>query len=242
MKRIILAILTSLLLTACGEKAAEQNNNQVADSILYNGHVFSLSWGEPSAEGVPASDAPFDGAVWSPDGDAVAMKDGNIIAVGAMDEMKDYMGKNTHMIDANGGYVYPGFVDAHSHITGLVVDEKFIRVHGAANEDEAIDMIIEATKDRVLAPGEWIVGSGWDEGEWMNILPNEKRLTELFPDNPVLIGGETGFGYWGNKAALAADVPSANSRLVNDFSILISHDFLFTLAVNKRIASIGEFH
>lgn len=33
-------------------------------------------------------------------------------------------------------------------------------------------------------------------------------------------------------APIAADVLSANSRLVNDFSILISYDFLFPLAVN----------
>lgn len=202
MKRILLAILSGLFLTACGEQATDQSNEIVADSILHNGHVFSLAWGEPDVEGVPAGDAPFKDGVWSADGDAIAIKGGNIIAVGTVDELMAYKGQRTRMIDANGGYVYPGFVDSHSHITGLVPDEKFIRIHGAANEDEAIEMIIAATKDRDLSPGEWVIGGGWDEGEWMNILPNEKRLSELFPDNPVLIAGETGFGYWGNKAAL----------------------------------------
>lgn len=202
MKRILLAILSGLFLTACGEQADDQSNEIVADSIFHNGHVFSLAWGEPDVEGVPASDAPYKDGVWSADGDAIAIKDGNIIAVGTVDELMAYKGQRTRMIDAGGGYVYPGFVDSHSHITGLVPDEKFIRIHGAANEDEAIEMIIAATKDRDLSPGEWVIGGGWDEGEWMNILPNEKRLSELFPDNPVLIAGETGFGYWGNKAAL----------------------------------------
>ena len=184
----------------------EQNQvvSETADRIIHNGHVYSFSWGEPDGEGVPASDAPYQNGVWSSDGEAIAIKDGNILFVGANDDVMAFSGAGTELIDAGGGYVYPGFVDAHSHITGLVADEKFIRINGAANEDEAIEIIIAATKDRELAIGEWIIGGGWDEGEWMNILPNEKRLTELFPDNPVLMGGETGFGYWGNKKALEA--------------------------------------
>ncbi|MCC3862493.1 amidohydrolase [Pseudemcibacter aquimaris] len=202
MKKIS-SILMALLLVACAEEQPPQNQI-TADSILHNGKVYSFSWGDPDAEGVPASDAPYSNGTWSPDGEAIAIKDGNILAIGSMAEMSAYQGENTQMIDAKGGHVYPGFVDAHSHIRGLIANEKYVSITGAANEDEAIQMIIEATKDRELAPGEWILGGGWDEGEWMNILPTEKRLSELFPDNPVLMGGETGFGVWGNRAALVA--------------------------------------
>lgn len=201
-KSFIAVVLSVFVLSSCAEEPLPAT--EIADTILHNGKVFSFAWGEPGGEGVPATDAPFKDGVWSADGDAIAIKDGNVLFVGSFAEAESFKGENTQMIDTMGGYMYPGFVDAHSHITGLVADENFIRITGAANEDEAIAMIIEATKDRVLEPGEWVVGSGWDEGEWMNILPNEKRLTELFPNNPVLIGGETGFGYWGNKAALAA--------------------------------------
>ncbi|MDG1708152.1 MAG: amidohydrolase [Emcibacteraceae bacterium] len=202
MKSFVAVILSVFLLSSCAE--APEQTTEVADTILHNGKVYSFAWGEPDVEGVPANDAPYENGIWSADGDAIAIKDGNVLMVGSLADVEAHKGANTQMIDTNGGHMYPGFVDAHSHITGLVADEKFIRINGAANEDEAIAMIVEATRDRVLASGEWVIGGGWDEGEWMNILPNEKRLTELFPDNPVLIGGETGFGYWGNKAALAA--------------------------------------
>lgn len=203
--KILLGIVSAFFLTACDQ--AEETitaQTEIADTIIHNGNVYSFAWGEPDAEGNPASDAPISNGIWSPDGSAIAIKDGNIMLVGSRDEVMALSGDGTALIDAEGGYIYPGFVDAHSHIPGLVADEKWVSITGAANEDEAIEMIIEATKDRVLEPGEWVVGGGWDEGEWMNILPNEKRLTELFPDNPVLMGGETGFGYWGNKAALEA--------------------------------------
>ena len=141
---------------------------------------------------------------WSPDAEAIAIKDGNILLVGSRDEVMQLAGDSTELIDAGGGYVYPGFTDAHSHIRGLVSDRNYISLTGAADEAEAIERIVAATDGRVLQPGEWIVGGGWDEGEWMNQLPTERQLSELFPDNPVLMLGETGFGVWGNQAALEA--------------------------------------
>lgn len=207
--KFVFAAAALVFVSACGQsndnnQGEGSDNAQVADLILHNGNVFSLSWGEPDAEGVPASDAPVSNGVWSPDGDAVAIKDGNVLYVGSYDDVMAYNGEGTELVDANGGYVYPGFVDAHSHIRGLAPDREYVSITGAATEEEAIAMIMEAVKDRDLQPGEWIRGGGWDEGEWMNTLPTEKRLSELFPNNPVLMGGETGFGVWGNRAALEA--------------------------------------
>ncbi len=199
-----LTVFCAFFLMACSQSEDQPSAQTSADLIIHNANVYSFSWGEPDAEGTPASDAPFANGVWSPDGQAIAIKDGNILRVGANNEILTLAGASTELIDANGGYAFPGFVDAHSHITGLVSDDKYVSITGAVNEDEAIEMIIAATRDRALQPGEWIVGGGWDEGEWMNILPTEKRLSELFPHNPVLMGGETGFGVWGNKAALEA--------------------------------------
>lgn len=202
--KMALLVVAMLYSQSCSQSSDQNSQTQViADTIIQNGKVYSFSWAEPDGEGVPANDAPYSSGVWSPDGEAVGIKDGNILFVGSNEEVAAYRGEKTERIDASGGYVYPGFVDAHSHITGLVSDEKYISIASAANEDEAIEMIIAATKDRMLVPGEWVIGGGWNEGEWMNTLPTEKRLTELFPDNPVLMGGETGFGYWGNQQALA---------------------------------------
>lgn len=200
--KISFAWLVAIFCVGCAQ--GDDEVLSTADSIIHNGHVYSFSWGEPDGDGSPANDAPFADEKWHADGQAVVIKNGNILFVGPTEEAMAFKGDNTELIDASGGYIFPGFVDAHSHITGLVSDENYISLTGAASEDEAIERIIAATKDRVLKPGEWVIGGGWDEGEWMNTLPTEKRLTELFPNNPVLMGGETGFGYWGNKAALAA--------------------------------------
>ncbi|MGI9262793.1 MAG: amidohydrolase [Woeseiaceae bacterium] len=206
----VFPILISLVaVSACSQATDEEASataitQNVADVILHNGRIFSFSWGEPGADGVPAVDAPYTDGQWIPDGQAVAIKDGNVLLVGSDDQVMQLRGRDTELLDANGGYVYPGFVDAHSHIRGLVNDDEYISITGAANEADAIELIIAGTRDRILEPGQWILGGGWDEGEWMNQLPTEKRLSELFPNNPVMMSGETGFGVWGNRAALSA--------------------------------------
>jgi len=204
---VFLIFISLVAVGACGRPPENEGSalvvtHDVADAILHNGKVYSFSWGEPNAEGVPAADAPYADGQWTPDGAAIAIKDGDILMVGSYDQVMNFSGDGTELIDAKGGYVFPGFVDAHSHIRGLVSDREYISITGAANEEEAIERIVAATENRTLEPGEWILGGGWDEGEWMNHLPTEKRLSELFPNNPIMMTGETGFGVWGNRAAL----------------------------------------
>ncbi len=193
-----LLLMTVLMTLGCEHKAV----TDVADTILHNGKVYSLSWGEPDREGVPAPDAPYQEGKWSPDGEAVAIKDGNIILVGSQSEVMELKGENTELLDAKGGFIFPGFVDAHSHVHELGELVWGVDLTGAKDEAEAVERIVAYARDRNIPKGEWILGRGWDEGDWADNLPNEKKLTELFPDNPVFMNGATGFGVWGNKMAM----------------------------------------
>ena len=51
--------------------------------------------------------------VWA---DAVAIADGDIIHVGSTAAAQAYIGDSTHIIDAGGGMVLPGFIDTHLHV------------------------------------------------------------------------------------------------------------------------------
>ena len=67
------SIIALMAMTGCGSEPAP---GTAADLILTNANVYTLSWGEPDGEGVPAADAPFANGVWTPDAVAVALKDG----------------------------------------------------------------------------------------------------------------------------------------------------------------------
>ena len=65
-----------------------------ADKVFHNGHVYTMDSGLPWAE-------------------AVAVADGKVLAVGNFEEMDVIINDDTEVIDLNGRYLLPGFIDIH---------------------------------------------------------------------------------------------------------------------------------
>lgn len=191
-----------------------------ADRVLRGGKVYTLAWGEPDREGVPAADAPHDDAGWRPDASAIAIRADRIVYVGGDDGVAPYIGDSTEVIDLEGATVLPGFIDSHAHGSsyGLVLGR--VSLLGVETEVEAVARI--ATAARETPKGEWIVAWGFDEGKWSDRLPTNALLDEQVPDHPVHATGLHGFASWNNTRSLAAagitgDTPSpVGGRIVLD--------------------------
>ena len=85
-------ILTSLIMMSSALTWAD------ADSIYFGGNILTMSDAQPNAQ-------------------AVAVKDGKIVAVGDLAEIKaEHKVTDTQLIDLNGRTLMPGFIDAHSHL------------------------------------------------------------------------------------------------------------------------------
>lgn len=184
-------LLIALLIPACGRPTA--------DLLLVNGRVYTLDWSDPSPDGTPAADAPFDADGWHPDAEAVALAGGRIIFVGSAEEAASYRGDRTRVEDLAGATVLPGLVDSHTHIAGLGANLSRVDLRGAETEADAVDRVIAAR--RGLPPGEWIVGYGWDDGAWANRYPTMELLSRAFPENPVVMQSLHGYATWGNRMA-----------------------------------------
>ena len=70
----------------------------------------------------PADLVLLSGKVWTgdpahPEAEAIAVRGGRIVAVGASDEIGKLRGPKTRVVDAKGRRVVPGFIDAHTHMT-----------------------------------------------------------------------------------------------------------------------------
>jgi predicted amidohydrolase YtcJ len=172
-----------------------------ADLLLINGRVYTLTWGEPAADGVIAADAPHDATGWHPDAEAVAIADGRIVFVGSTVEAEKHVSSATRVIDVGGAVVVPGLVDSHAHIQELGSKQAQVNLVDVESEEEAIQRVVESSAH--VPPGEWIIGWGWDEGEWANRYPTAAQLSERFPDNPVLLRSLHGFAVWANRLALS---------------------------------------
>ena len=172
-----------------------------ADLVLINGRVYTLAWGEPSVDGGVAANAPHDDSGWHPDAEAVAITDGRIVFVGSTVEAEKHEGSTTRVIDVGGAVVVPGLVDSHAHVQELGRERAQVNLVGVESEEEAIERVVESSAQ--VPAGEWIIGWGWDEGEWANRYPTAARLSESFPDNPVVLRSLHGFVVWANRSALS---------------------------------------
>ncbi len=189
-----------------------------ADLLLVNARVYTLDWGEPAFDGSPADDAPVGADGWYPDAEAVAIADGIIIYVGSAEGAERYRGPETIVRDLDGATVLPGLVDSHVHVNELAQNLSRVDLRGLNTTEEIYTQLVESSGD--IPPGEWVIGWGWDEGLWANRYPDNRRLNELFPDNPVLIDGLHGFGVWGNSLAVERAGVSAGTESPSGGEIL----------------------
>ena len=194
------AALAPLLLTGCATSADDPLEQ--ADIVLTNARVYSLDWGDPDLEGKPASDAPFANGEWTPDAEAVAIDDGEIVFVGSSEEALALRGDTTRVIDLKGATVIPGLVESHTHVVELGAKLDAVDLTDVANQEDAIALV--AQRALQTPKGEWIFGAGWDEGAWANSYPDKVALSAAVPDHPVVLRSLHGFALWANQAALDA--------------------------------------
>ncbi len=172
-----------------------------ADLLIVNARVYTLAWGEPTVDGTPAEDAPYDPATgWRPDAEAVAVRDGRILFVGSTAEAERFRGERTQVIDAAGGTLVPGLIDAHVHLANLGESLAQVSLVGVQSEAEAVERV--AARAAEVPAGEWIIGYGWDEAAWAGRYPDHRLLSERVPDHPVYLRGAHGFAAWVNRLAL----------------------------------------
>ncbi|MBI3732497.1 MAG: amidohydrolase [Chloroflexi bacterium] len=138
-----------------------------ADSIYLNAHIITVDRGGTRAQ-------------------ALAVRDGRFAAVGTDEQIKEWRGARTEVIDLRGQTVMPGLIDAHNHLlsTGRVL--RAIPLFGARSIAEVKAKLRERA---ALTPqGQWISGRGWDESLFAEgRAPTRHDLDEVAPDHPVVL-------------------------------------------------------
>ncbi|MCB0688661.1 MAG: amidohydrolase family protein, partial [Saprospiraceae bacterium] len=144
-----------------------------------------------------------------PEAQVVAVKDGKIVGVGGTDILDEWKSDSTRILDAQGHFVMPGFIEAHGHFSGLGSSLQNLNFLRSRSWDEIVSMVSEKVK--VTPPGEWIVGRGWHQEKWVRVpeenvhgYPYHDALSEISPNNPVVLFHASGHGAFANAAAMQA--------------------------------------
>lgn len=141
-----------------------------ADTILYNGTVRTMDALDRRVE-------------------ALAIRDGRVIASGADREMVALSGENTAFEDLEGQTAIPGFIETHNHPTffGITLSAA---VDAGCPPNESIADIVERVRGvaRSAAAGEWIRGYRYDDTQLSDDRhPTRDDLDPASPDHPVCL-------------------------------------------------------
>ena len=139
--------------------------------------------------------------------EAVAIDDGWIVAVGSDADVEALIGTQTRVIELDGRFAAPGFIEGHGHYMSLGNSKTILDLNDAVNWDAIVAMVADAAAE--AEPGEWIRGRGWHQEKWdrppdpmVEGNPTHASLTAVSPENPVLLGHASGHASFANALAM----------------------------------------
>ena len=154
---IIPIIFTSGLVAQAQEKPA--------DLIVHNAKVHTVDANMSIAE-------------------AVAVRDGVIVAVGDNATVLKLKGDKTDVVDAGGKTVLPGLIDSHTHPVGAAMHEFENTIPDMNTIQDVLDYIAARVKER--EPGEWITMSQvFITRLKERRYPTKAEMDAVAPNNPV---------------------------------------------------------
>jgi predicted amidohydrolase YtcJ len=163
--------------------ASSYAQHPAADLIIRNAHIWTVNPKQPQAE-------------------ALAVLNGRFVAVGSEAQILQWQGPRTHIVDAKGNRLLPGFNDAHVHFSDGGAALSAVQLTDVTSLKEFVQKIAEYAKQ---APkGEWIRNGNWDETKWSPAkLPTRQDIDAVTPDNPVILDRYDGHMLLANSKALA---------------------------------------
>jgi predicted amidohydrolase YtcJ len=166
-------LLLALLLAGCA--------NPYADTIYTNAVVWT---GNP--------DQPVAGAI--------ATRGHDIIYVGDTLAVQGLHGERTRVVDLQGRFVMPGFIDNHTHFLSGGFNLASVQLRDVTSPEEFARRM--GAFAATLEPGEWILGGDWDHEAWGGQLPERAWIDSVTADNPVMVSRLDGHMALANSRAL----------------------------------------
>jgi len=190
---VVLTVCILVSLTSLTLAGQEMMSPDPADLILRNGLIYTVDSTNTLTE-------------------AVAIRGGKFVFVGANKDVKKYQGKQTKVIDLKGAFVLPGFNDNHVHFASAAQFLEF-NIMRAATQQEFVARVRDVVAR--LSKGEWILGGYWGAydqwaagsaggGRREPFSPDMREIETITKEHPMFIRKFDDSEFAANSAALRA--------------------------------------
>lgn len=133
--------------------------------------------------------------------DAFVVEGSRFHYVGAQTDARRAAGTDAVEVDLAGGFVLPGFVDAHTHLLMMGQAAQKVALRDAPDLSQIQRRLREAAAENPQAPR--ILGAGWLYSGLGGTAPTRQMLDEAVADRPVYLDANDLHSVWVNSAALA---------------------------------------
>jgi predicted amidohydrolase YtcJ len=186
---LAVALLTAVSLGARVTSQAPQGPAPApADLVLRGGRIITLDDRTPNAQ-------------------ALAARNGAVVAIGSDADVARFVGPNTQVIDLAGQTAIPGFIEGHGHFNNLGQGKMNLDLMNTKSWEEIIHQVALAVEK--AKPGQWIIGRGWHQEKWSSTpqpnvegFPLHASLDKVSPNNPVYLTHASGHASFANAKAL----------------------------------------
>ena len=191
-------LLASITAGCSSKQTTETTTAGTADTIYTGGKIITINDAQPTAE-------------------AVAVRDGRIVAVGNADVVSKLAGANTREVDLGGKTMLPGFVDSHGHAYAVGLQASTANLlpapDGTGNSIADLQQLLgdwAANNRQIVERVGWIAGFGYDDSQLAEKRhPTRDDLDRVAKDIPVIIIHQSGhLGVANSKALELAGITS----------------------------------
>lgn len=133
-----------------------------------------------------------------PFADAIGIAGDRIVAIGA-DAVRAASGPRTRVVDLQGAFVTPGFIDNHTH---FMIGSATLSQPDLLSAKDRADFASRLGAAARARPGKWIFGGSWDEQRLGGALPTREWIDAETGDTPVAVPRTDLHMYLLNSAAL----------------------------------------
>ncbi|UES38264.1 amidohydrolase [Roseibium aggregatum] len=174
----------------------------VADTIYSGGPILTINDSQPKVE-------------------AVAVKDGRILAAGTLADISAFKGETTEAFDLNGRTMLPGFVDSHGHVVMGGIQALSANLlappDGEVTDIASLQATLKAWAEKNAATVDkvkMIIGFGYDNAQLAELRhPTREDLDAVSTEVPIVIVHQSGhLGVANSKALELAGITASTEN------------------------------